>query len=167
MKTFFKNRTAFFTAILSLLLMFGCQKESELKTASNVRVHEITTQSLDSSSTTYWYVFFKNGKFIYTKSQTPIEDFSATFFLSSKKIPEELKFAEEFVRMTFTDSNDTWGFSDLEVIELQENDSPTVLPEVLPESSVVDTSLIQISDSTFPIDTFFVDYQVPDTTQGE
>ncbi len=162
MKKFFKNQLTI-VAVFLLAILFGCQKESELKTASNVRVHEITTISLDSADTTYWYVFFKNGKFIHTKRQTRIDDFSSTFFLSSKKIPEEIKFAEEFVRSTLVDSGDTWGFTDFDVVELQDADS-----NIQPDSNIVDTSSIQISDGASPVDTFFVeDYQVPDTISEE
>lgn len=131
--------------LLLVVFMFlvGCQKEDEepkFKTASNVKVHEIITSSPDSSDVVYWYIFHKGGKFIYTKSQFQLSDFSSTFFSSSESIPKELKFSEEFVRTTSADSNDLWGF---EIVEIQKD-------------SVKDS--LEVVDSLFvPVDSVKVD----------
>lgn len=102
---------------LTLLVTLGCQEDKGFKTAQNVRIHEIPVFSQDSSSVLYWYIFHNGSRFIYTKSPSPLDDFSGTFFLSSKKIPKELKFTEEFILATSGPGGDTWGF---DILELQE-----------------------------------------------
>lgn len=136
------------------LFAFGCQKENELKTAAKVRVHEITTVSLDSSETVYWYIFHKGGKFIYTKSGSPIEDFSSTFFLSSKKIPKELKFTEEFIVSTSADSSDEWGF---ETVELQ--DDTFITDSMIVDSVGADSTFID----SLKLDSLKIDPVVKDS----
>lgn len=130
------------------MFVIGCQKEPEFKTESNVRIHEIEVSS--DSSVVYWYIFFKDGKFIYTNSPYKMSDFSGTFFLSSKEIPNELKFSEEFIRKTETDSVDNWG---IEVLELQEDSSninssgDSVLDEVLKNVLIYDSIDSVVQDS--------------------
>jgi hypothetical protein len=131
------------------MFLIGCQKETELKTSQNVKIHEIVVTQ--DSSIVYWYVFFKDGKFIYTNSSYQMSDFSSTFFLSSKEIPEELKFSEEFIRNTAIDSVDNWG---VEVVELQEDDSISV--DILDTTQNVDTTVVDSLElDTLKLDTTF------------
>jgi hypothetical protein len=132
------------------MFLIGCQKETELKTESNVKIHEIEVAGVGESTIVYWYIFFKNEKFIYTKSPIPMNDFSSTFFMSSKQIPKELKFSEDLIRGNGTDTVDMWG---VEVVELQE-DSTTTDSTIVSDSVVVNSMGV---DSLF-LDTF--DYEI-------
>lgn len=141
--------------LVVFLFLIGCQKETELKTESNVKIHEIFIFN-DSSSSVFWYIFFKDGKFIYTKSRIQMSDFSSTFFLSSKEIPKELKFSEDYIRESASDSVDGWG---VEVVELQE--SPT--DSVAAPDSVVTDSVIADSvgvDSLIADTSEFLNYEI-------
>lgn len=118
------------TIALVTIFLLGCSKDEEtgIKTASHVRIHEITTQS-SGSSVTFWYIFYKDGKFIYTKSATPLDEFAGVFFTSSKKVPNDLKFTEEYIKST---SWDTWG--------LRQIDTTLVIQDTLVDSvSMVDS----------------------------
>lgn len=65
-----------------------------------------------------------------------MSDFSSTFFLSSKKIPKEIEFAEEFIKAAFEDTtSDEWGVS------IKENDSADF-------AKVIDTALVKISNDS-------------------
>lgn len=101
--------------IICLLFLIGCQEqqvtaktENKIKTSTHVRVHEIVMYP-DDTTCNYWYIFFKDGKFIYVKSLIPVDDFSTIFFSSSQKIPTVLEFAEDFIRETDAE-HDAWGF---------------------------------------------------------
>lgn len=139
-------------AIITLftLLTLGCQEDKGLKTAQNVRVHEIPLFNQDSSEITYWYIFYNGDRFVYTKTPEPLSDFSGVFFVSSKKIPKELKFSEGHIKAT-SSIGDPWGF---EVLELQDDsilDTADILidPEVAQDTG--DTLRDSVAQDVFSV----------------
>lgn len=168
MKSFFGLFTflvAILVAILVIVLVQGCLKEeTQFKTADHQTVHEIVAvdHQKEVPETTYWYVFYKGGKFIYKRSPERLEDFSSTFFISSSRIPDQIKDAEWVVKTTASDSSDRWGkLEDLDIVELQELDTGVYYPD----------SLLERTDSLPKADSVdrdsSVDYEIDESSKSD